>query len=118
MQQGDFAPWNLLRMPGGPLGAVDWEYGNLEAFSYLDIAHYILQVSSLIYRRRPSEAEDNAAEYVAREPWLALSSAEARVLTRFAAYDAHLKLRDDGRPLNTSLQTWRQEGWKGRACNV
>lgn len=118
VQHGDFAPWNLIRSPDGRVGAVDWEYGTLEGFPCLDLAHYVLQVSALIYRRRPSEAARYTASYLASQAQYALSETEARALTCLAAYDAHLKFCEDGQSPNTRLQGWRQEVWKGMSCSV
>ena len=111
VQHGDFAPWNLVRKPDGTLGAIDWEYGALEGFPYLDLAYYVLQVLALVHRQAPSRAAEYAAGYLSRQPRLALSGPEAQVLTRLAAYDAYLKSRADGQPDDTKLQAWRRAVW-------
>lgn len=115
VQHGDFAPWNLLRRPDGTIGAIDWEYGALESFPYLDLAYYVLQTSALIYRRAPSKAADHAAAYLSLQPQLALSRVEARSLTYLAAYDAYEKSLEDGHAPGDSLQTWRRAVWESKA---
>lgn len=112
VQHGDFTPWNLLRAPNGNLGAVDWEYGTLEGFPHLDIAHYVLQCTALIYRRTPREAARYTVKYLSGQPSLGLSSAEACALTRLAAYDAYQKNLEDGEPPSKGLQPLRQTIWK------
>lgn len=118
IQHGDFAPWNLLRRPDGALRAIDWEYGTLEGFPYLDLAYYILQTSALIYRRAPLEAARYATEYLFRPPTLALNKAEAWAVTRLAAYDAYQKALEDGQPSNTKLQAWRRTIWENEMLGV
>lgn len=113
VQHGDFAPWNLLRQPDGTLRAVDWEYGTLESFPYLDLAHYLLQVLGLVRRKRPLEAARYTIEYLSRQPGPALSSTEAWSLTRLAAYDTYRKLSDDGQSSKGGLQPWRRAIWEG-----
>jgi hypothetical protein len=107
VQHGDFAPWNLLKRPGGAVCAIDWEYGVREGFPQLDLAYYILQVSALVHRRTPSKAVEYATTYMKRQPRLAVSSEEAHILTYVAAYDAYLKSRDEGEP-DHRLQMWRR----------
>jgi hypothetical protein len=115
VQHGDFAPWNLLRRPEGSVGAVDWEYGTLEGFPYLDLAYYLLQTSALIYRWAPAKAARNTVRFLETlRP--RLSGTEARSLTRLAAYDAYRKSLEDGNMPDTGLQPWRREIWKGTAC--
>jgi hypothetical protein len=113
VQHRDFAPWNLLRKPGGALRAFDWEYGTLEGFPYLDLVYFILQTAALIYRWDPGKAARYAVGYVSREPRLALSTAEAQALTRLAAYDAHQTFLHYGLVGGTDLQIWRRAIWKG-----
>jgi len=118
VQHGDFAPWNLLWKPGDAVGAFDWEYGTLEGFPHLDLVYYILQTAALIYRWTPAKTARYAVRYLSREPRLALSSAEARALTRLAAYDAYNTFLQYGRVEHTDLQVWRRAIWKGAACDA
>jgi hypothetical protein len=108
IQHGDFAPWNTLRRPDGTLGAIDWEYGALEGFPYLDLAYYVLQTAALIYHWSPPKAAQYAAEYLAGQQRFALSRAEGRALTSLAAYDAYRKFQEDGHATDIAhLQRWR-----------
>ncbi|CAA9265362.1 MAG: hypothetical protein AVDCRST_MAG93-2381 [uncultured Chloroflexia bacterium] len=111
VQHGDFAPWNLLRRPNGTLGAIDWEYGTLEGFPYLDLAYHMLHTSALIYRWPPARAVEYTDRYLSSRLWTALRSKETLVLTRLAAYDAYLKGLEDGkRP--SGIQSWRRRVWE------
>lgn len=112
IQHGDFVPWNLIVKPDGSLQAIDWEYGTLEGFPYLDLVHYVLQTSALIYRRPPAEAVRYAIWYLSRHPDFALSDAEIRSLIRLSAYDAYRKSLDDGQSPDAGLQPWRRTVWK------
>jgi len=119
IQHGDFTPWNVLRRSDGTLGAIDWEYGTLEGFPYLDLAYYSLQTSALIYHRSPSRAAEYTAQYLAGHPRLALSNVEARALTSLAAYDAYRKFQEDGHlPDTNHLQRWRRAVWQDSVCGV
>jgi hypothetical protein len=112
IQHGDFAPWNLLRRPDGVLQAVDWEHGTLEGFPYLDLVHFILQTSALVYRLAPPKAARNAASYLSRQPSLALNQVEAHALVRLTAYDAYIKTSGDGQLDKAPLQVWRRAIWE------
>jgi hypothetical protein len=112
IQHGDFAPWNLLLRPDGTLAAIDWEYGTLEGFPYLDFAYYILQVSALVYRYAPPQALDRSVTYLTRHSRSDLGDEEARAVTRLAAYDAYLKSRADGQLDTDNLQAWRRGIWE------
>jgi hypothetical protein len=112
VQHGDFAPWNMLRGPDGNLRAVDWEYGTLEGFPFLDLIHYILHTSGLIYRWAPLRAARYAVEYLVRQHAPALTSVEAWALTRLAAYDAYSKALEDGQSADVGTQPWRRAIWE------
>jgi hypothetical protein len=116
IQHGDFAPWNLLQKSDGTLGAIDWEYGKLEGFPYLDLAYYVLQISDLIYHRAPLRAAEYTANYLAQQSQRKLSSVEARALTSLAAYDTYLTYREDWHLPNTHrLQRWWRAIWESMA---
>jgi hypothetical protein len=118
IQHGDFAPWNLL-LSDGALRAIDWEYGTLEGFPYLDLAYYVLQISALIYRWAPLRAMEYTVEYLTRHSQLTLSGVEARALTSLAAYDAYRKFREDGHlPDISHLQRWRKAIWEAPICDA
>jgi hypothetical protein len=114
IQHGDFTSWNLLRKPDGTLGAVDWEYGSLEGFAYLDLAHHILQTSVLLYRWEPSRAAEHAVRYLTRMPWPALERREAEALVRLSAYYDYLKGEEDGKASDSifPMQGWRRAVWE------
>jgi hypothetical protein len=116
IQHGDFVPWNLLRVPGGALGAIDWEYGTLEGFPLLDLAYHVLQTSVLVYHQEPLKAAEYATKYLSGEPRLALSRKEARAVTSLAAYDAYLKFLEDGHPSDGYHQRWRRAIWESSVC--
>jgi hypothetical protein len=112
VQHGDLAPWNMLRGPDGNLRAVDWEYGTLEGFPFLDLIHYILHTSALIYRWAPLRAARYAAEYLVRQYAPALTDVDAWALTRLAAYDAYSKALEDGQSPGVGMQPWRRAIWE------
>ncbi len=115
VQHGDFTPWNVVQTSEGRIRAVDWEHGTLEGFPHLDLAHYALQTSALVYRRTPAKAIRYTVKHLTEEPRLALGVAEARVLARLAAYDAYRKTLEDGQSVTSDLQTWRRAVWEGVA---
>lgn len=118
IQHGDFAPWNLLKDLDGVVRAIDWEYGTLEGFPYLDLIYYLLQTSALIHRHSPLEAARRAAGYLTGQPSFALSAAEARALVRLAAYDAYQGSSESGELSGRALQAWRRAIWEGAACDA
>ena len=96
----------------GKAGVLDWEYGALKGFPYLDLAYHILQTSLLIYLSTPARAVDHVGRYLSAKPWPALSSSEARALTCLAAHDAYLKAQEDGRPPDGRRQRWLRMVWE------
>lgn len=114
VQHGDFAPWNLLRRPDGTVAAIDWEYGTLESFPYLDLVYYILQTSALIYHWDPLRGAKYAVRYLTQQPQLALSDLEAHALVCLASYDAYWKLIEHAPIQDASLQIWRRAIWKSK----
>jgi hypothetical protein len=110
---GDFAPWNLLRSTNGAVLAIDWEYGTLRGFPYLDLAYYVLQTLALVYRQTPSEALWYTTEYLSRQRSCSLNNKEAEALVRLTAYDAYQKALVDGHSAEADLQAWRRAIWEG-----
>ncbi|HCE17839.1 MAG TPA: hypothetical protein DEQ80_08265 [Anaerolinea thermolimosa] len=111
---GDFAPWNILRLPGGSLRVLDWEYGMEEGFPFIDLIYYQLQVRALVYRRGPAEAFREV------HMWLKscvpdLKEDEARALIRLAGWYGVWQRREDGYDERDFLMNWRKQiaGWKG-----
>lgn len=111
IQHGDFAPWNILQDSGQGLRALDWEYGSLQGFPYLDFAFYILQVAMLIHRWPPERARDYAVEQLTRTPWPALNQPEAFAIVQLAALDAYGKAVEDGHSDSAHSQMWRRQLW-------
>lgn len=111
IQHGDLAPWNLRRDADDRLNAFDWEYGVLQGFPYLDVAHYILQVAALIYHWPPEKALTYAVSFLTDHPFTTLSTAETKAIVRLAAYDGYRHAEEDGHPPDQSLQQWRYAIW-------
>lgn len=112
---GDFAPWNIRRNRDGALSAIDWEYGCVDGFPYVDAAYFVLQTAALIHRWKPRKAASYAAAFLSNHPWPALRPAEAASIVRLAACDAYLKSMDDGESPDAPLQRWRGAVWEGGA---
>lgn len=115
IQHGDLAPWNVLQGPEGTLGAVDWECGSLESMPYLDLAHYVLQVSFLVLRWSPSRAVRFAVGYLTGQKGQRMSPLEARTLVRLAAYDVYLKHLEDGYARDVEVRDWLRAIWEGKS---
>lgn len=111
-QHGDLAPWNVRRSAAGRLRAFDWEYGRIQGFPYLDLAHYTLKVAALIKDWSPPRATEYTARYLARRFPDALSLHQARALTRLSAYDTYREEEHNGRDLHNRWQRWRYEVWR------
>jgi hypothetical protein len=108
LHHGDFAPWNIMRLPNGTLRAIDWEFGGLEGFPYLDVTYYLLQVAFLINHWSPVQANDYAVTYL--QQWL--TSAEATSLVKLTAFHAYHQALTDGHSTETPLQLWRRAVWQ------
>jgi hypothetical protein len=114
IHHGDAAPWNILRTSDDALRAIDWEYGAAKGFPYLDLAHYVLQVSLLIHRCSPEEARKRAVHFVCRNSSPALGAIEGEAVVRLAAFHAYMQLQEDGHPGDAVFQTWRRWVWERR----
>ena len=112
VQHGDLAPWNLRRSAAGHLRAFDWEYGTLQGFPYLDLAHYTLKVAALIKRWSPSKATDYTASYLANKFPERLSLRETYALVRLSAYDTYYEEARNGHDPQNRWQRWRYEVWQ------
>jgi Phosphotransferase enzyme family len=115
VQHGDLAPWNILRSRHGTLVAIDWEYGRLDGFPGLDLAQYVLQVSMLIKRCRPTDAHDRAASILERDRSLAVDRKESLALVALAAFEAHSNAAAEGISFDDSSQRWRRAIWQRSA---
>lgn len=113
LQHGDFAPWNLYKDGASGTIAIDWEFGKLRGFPWIDLTNYILQVAALVMKWNPEKAFHYARDFIS-----ARSSLRADVsasLVRLAAYEAHETTLKNGRSNDWPLQRWRQEVWQVRA---
>ena len=103
-QHGDFAPWNIFQDKSGILRAIDWEYGDLEGFPYIDRSFFVLQVGRLMNRWSPERAKDYAVSVLDRD----LPRHQAEALIRLVALDTHNKTLEDGHePDSPALRWWR-----------
>lgn len=105
---GDFAPWNVFQDKSGILRAIDWEYGTLEGFPYLDQAFFVLQVGRLINRWSPERAKDYAVSVLERE----LTRPQAETLIRLVALDTYNKILEDGHEPDSRVLRWWRIVWK------
>ncbi|HTW94206.1 MAG TPA: phosphotransferase [Tepidisphaeraceae bacterium] len=110
IQHGDLAPWNVF-LDGSAFSAIDWEYGNLNGFPYLDLAYYVLTVSAVIRQAPPAAAAKQAADLLKSfAPRLTESQAEA--LVALSAYDAYRKALEDGDSPDEPIQKWQRAIWR------
>ena len=109
-QHGDLAPWNLIKASTGEV-AIDWEYGSIQGFPYLDFIQYCLQVGALINRWSPSYARHKTLGYLRRR-FPEITQTEGHSLITLAGYYAFREALVDGHSGNTYLQSWRQVLWK------
>jgi hypothetical protein len=110
VSHGDFAPWNILNI-GGQLKAIDWEYGQIEGFPYLDLTYYLLQVAALIYRWSPEKAMEYAISHLNQE----LKWDEAMAIVKLTAFYAYQQSQADGHAATAPLQEWRCAIWQSRS---
>ncbi len=108
IQHGDLAAWNVRGTETG-LRAFDWEYGSIDGFPYLDIAHFVLQHAALIAKWPSARGASVAADYLRSATTENLSAAEAAALIQLAAFNAY---RNDPAPDEDPLQQWRQRIWR------
>lgn len=111
LQHGDYAPWNLF-VASGKVRAVDWEYGTTDGFPRMDIAHYLLQITALVYRFKPADAARYITEYLVergKDMSPPLTSREARAIVRLSAYNAYVRpeLKKTSEVVRT--QQWRSD---------
>lgn len=109
-QHGDLAPWNLFYCSNCPLVAIDWELGAIEGFPYLDIIHYFLQVSLLIYNRSPQRAKALVMQYLSHQ-LRSLNSYQIEALVNLSAFSTFKQAELDGHLDTSYYQTWRRAIW-------
>ncbi|MBW1612941.1 MAG: hypothetical protein JRJ57_02975 [Deltaproteobacteria bacterium] len=112
VNHGDFAPWNIFKCTDGRIRAIDWEYGCLEGFPYIDLTYYLLQVIALIYRWSPIKAQAYAKRFLTKEIWPGLMPDEAESIICLAAYHAYQQALPDSDKFTKPLQIWRKAIWE------
>ena len=108
VQHGDFAPWNIFQDRSGILRAIDWEYGDLEGFPYMDRSFFVLQVGRLMNRWSPERAKDYAVSVLDRD----LPRHQAEALIRLVALDTYNKALEDNNETDAPALRWWQTVWK------
>lgn len=112
IQHGDFAPWNLIILSqSGQLAAVDWENGRIDGFPYIDLAHFILQNASLVYRWSPGKTKGYATACLHRLAWSDLTSQESEAIVKLAALAAYHEYRRSMGGHENAVQAWREQIW-------
>jgi thiamine kinase-like enzyme len=112
INHGDFAPWNIFHIKEDLFSLVDWEYGNINGFPYIDLAYYLLQVAMLIYRWPPSRAKAYAINYICHSLKSEVSPVEAKAIINITAYNAYQQAKADGHSANEPIQVYRSAIWK------
>jgi hypothetical protein len=109
-QHGDLAPWNLLSTCRGRVVAIDWEYGTVQGFPYVDIVQYCLQVALLINKCPPREAKALAIRSLAQR-LKSFSLSEVEALVNLSVFSAFKQEEQDGHSEHSHLQIWRRNVW-------
>jgi hypothetical protein len=110
IQHGDFAPWNIYQDSSGIMTAIDWEYGTLVGFPFLDQAFFMLQVTMLMNRWSPVRAREFAVQKLTK----VVSDRQAHAIVKLAAFDAFHKSLDDGHGPDDPNQRWRRAVWEAQ----
>lgn len=110
IHHGDFAPWNVFVTPRQGAVAVDWEYGQVYGFPYMDAAYWVLQVGYLMYHLSPEIAALRATDFLASR----LGQGYADAIVRLTALHAHEVAQEEGHLPNEPLQTWRWSVWTNK----
>lgn len=110
-QHGDFAPWNVLRIPSSELRsaasglcAIDWEEGVRDGFPYLDLSYFCLQTGYLMHHWSVPIAVRNTVA-ILRETY-SLADNVARSIVQISALDAWL--RNESVISGSELQNFRR----------
>lgn len=111
---GDLA-WNLMAAPSRAPAAIDWEYGSMRGFPFVDLATYSLQIAYLIKGWAPAEGLRKTIWALVRRAGFGFTPREATALARLAAFDAYMNLKEDGWPEDTPIQQWRKSLWQEEA---
>lgn len=86
IQHGDFSPWNLINYQG-EIRAIDWEYGCLKSFPYLDLIYYCLQISFLMKKWEPRKSFFKIFSHLEKNNPDDLVILEIHALIKLAVYD-------------------------------
>lgn len=65
---GDFAVWNLRKLPGGPC-AIDWEWAVEDGIGGIDLAYGLCQEELLVRRSGAGEAVERILDTADRNSW-------------------------------------------------
>jgi len=95
-QHGDLAPWNIYRKSNGSLKAIDWEYGLVAGFPFLDLAFFLLQVARLIHHWSPMRAKIHAINVLSGTHSLNLTLEQAQGIVCLCAYQKCKQIELDG----------------------
>ena len=109
-QHGDLAPWNLFATRKDKLVAVDWEYGTVQGFPYVDIIQYCLQVAFLIHRLPPKKAKTLVMRLLAHRV-NRFAQHEIEALVNLSVLSTFRQAEQDGHSQYTHQQIWRREVW-------
>lgn len=112
-QHGDLAPWNLFGSSDNSLVAVDWEYGAIEGFPYVDIIHYFLQVSLLIHRLSPQKAKHLVMQFLSHQ-LSSFAPYEIEALVNLSVFSTFKQAEQDGHLESSHYQRWRRAIWMDR----
>lgn len=110
IHHGDFAPWNVVVTRQHGAVAVDWEYGQVYGFPYMDVAYWILQVGYLIFHLSPELGAVRATEFLATR----LGPRYADAIVRLTALHTHEVAEEEGHPATEPFQSWRWAVWTNR----
>lgn len=107
IQHGDLAPWNLISK-NSEIKAIDWEYGCLEAFPFIDLIYYCLQVSALIYRWKPRQSTNFLKKYLKHVYGNNLNLEEIESLIKLTVYDIFQRFNINYSKSQDYLNQWRK----------
>jgi hypothetical protein len=110
IRHGDLTAGHVVVGPADVI-LLDWEYGALEGFPWVDLIHGCLQALALVERVDAIAARALLRDWLGAKPWPALERAHAEVLIAVAAFAAHRDAAADGHPDTTPLQRWRRALW-------
>jgi hypothetical protein len=108
IRHGDLLCSHVLVDDAGGIALIDWEYGAIAGFPWVDLAHLMLQTAMLLRRDTAARAAERAIAYLGG--WPGLSPPEADAIVRLAAFAAHRDAACDGHG-ETLAQAWRRAIW-------